>query len=219
MPKDITAHTRISGLVNNHAFTGKVDAVINTGRGGRSSCEFTHLPPGFTPATLGNQMWTTHHTSAGLSRIGDDVANLYDLTRGNYHVLRAIIYPEYPESLLVIDVQVKASRNLPWTTHISIHGTYHGPTDVTACKNYQLEWAIAGKQLLESGNSTLELSSGKTLRQVWFSIISPKGRARNFPPSSCKFPSGGEVIKASISPFKIDGQKMSYAWEGTVRSK
>lgn len=56
MHKDVTAHTSISGIVNGHAFKGKVDAVINTGQGGRSSCEFSHLPPGFTPATLGNQM-------------------------------------------------------------------------------------------------------------------------------------------------------------------
>jgi hypothetical protein len=56
MPKDITAQTSISGIVNGHAFKGKVNAAINTGRGGHSSCEFSHLPPGFTPATLGNQM-------------------------------------------------------------------------------------------------------------------------------------------------------------------
>lgn len=147
------------------------------------------------------------------------MANLYDLTQGNYNVLRGITYPEYPESLLLIDVQVKASRNLKWNTQISIHGTYHGPTDVTACRDYQLEWHIEGKQLLESGNSSLELSSGKTLRQVWFSIITPKGKSTGFPPSSCKFPSGGELIKASISPFKIDGNKMSYTWEGSVRSR
>ncbi len=29
----------------------------------------------------------------------------------------------------------------------------------------------------------------------------------------------GELIKASISPFKIAGNSMSYEWEGTVRSK
>jgi hypothetical protein len=147
------------------------------------------------------------------------VANLYDLTLGNYNVLRAVIYPEYPESLLVIDVQVTASKNLEWHTHISIHGRYHGPTDVTACKDYQLEWTIEGKQLLESGTSTLELSSGKPLRQSWLSIITPKERSIEFPPSSCQFPAEGELINASISPFKIDGNKMSYEWEGTVRGR
>jgi hypothetical protein len=56
MQKDIKAHTSISSVVNSHAFQGKVSAVIDPGRGGRSACEFSHLPPSFTPATLGNQM-------------------------------------------------------------------------------------------------------------------------------------------------------------------
>jgi hypothetical protein len=56
MEKEISARTRISGLVNGQAFQGKVSAVIDPGRGGRSSCEFSHLPTSFTPATLGNQM-------------------------------------------------------------------------------------------------------------------------------------------------------------------
>jgi hypothetical protein len=55
MHRDITARTTISGIVNGHEFKGKVKASINTGLGGRSSCEFSHLPPKFTPATFGNQ--------------------------------------------------------------------------------------------------------------------------------------------------------------------
>jgi hypothetical protein len=147
------------------------------------------------------------------------VSNLYDLTKGNYGVARAIIYPEYPESLIVIDVLVTAANNSEWDTEIFIHGTYNGPTDVVACKDYQIQWTIAGKKLFESGSSILELSSGKEIRQVWSSIITPKEKSGEFPPSSCRFPSDGELIKASISPFKIDGNKMSYAWEGTVRSR
>jgi hypothetical protein len=142
------------------------------------------------------------------------------LTQGNYNVLRAVIYPEYPESLLVIDVQVTASHHSEWETNISINGVYHGPTDVVACKAYQLEWAMEGKKLFESGVSTLELSSGKPLRQLWFSIITPKAwKDDKFELSSCRFPAAGELINAAISPFKITGNKMSYQWEGTVRSK
>jgi hypothetical protein len=55
MPKEITARTSISGLVNGYAMKGNVLATINTDRGGRSSCEFSLLPPRFTPATFGNQ--------------------------------------------------------------------------------------------------------------------------------------------------------------------
>ena len=144
---------------------------------------------------------------------------MYDLTQGNYNVIRAVIYPEYPESLLVIDVKVTASRHSEWETRISINGVYHGPTEVVACKAYQLEWTMEGKKVFESGTSTLELASGKPLRQIWFSIITPKAGAKEFQPSHCKFPSQGELIKATISPFKIDGNSMSYEWEGTVRSR
>jgi hypothetical protein len=56
MEKEINARTKISGIVNGQAFQGQVLAVINPARGGRSSCEFSHLPTNFTPATLGNQM-------------------------------------------------------------------------------------------------------------------------------------------------------------------
>jgi hypothetical protein len=55
MPKDITARTTISGLVNGGAVKASVVASITPGRGGRSACEFSSLPPGFTPATFGNQ--------------------------------------------------------------------------------------------------------------------------------------------------------------------
>jgi hypothetical protein len=140
------------------------------------------------------------------------------LTKGNYGVARAIIYPEYPESLVVIDVLVTAANNSEWDTEIFINGTYSGPTDVVACKDYQIKWTMAGKKLFESGTSILTLSSGKELHQVWSSIITPKGKGE-FPPSSCRFPSDGELINASISPFKIDGNRMSYEWEGTVRSR
>jgi hypothetical protein len=143
---------------------------------------------------------------------------LYDLTKGNYRVLRALSYPEYPESLIVIDVQVTAVRT-EWTTEICIHGTYNGPTDVVSCKDYQIKWNLHGKKLLESGTAVLELASGKPLHQVWTSIISPKVRSGRLPASLCNFPEEGELINASISRFKIAGNGMSYEWKGTVRKQ
>ncbi len=142
--------------------------------------------------------------------------NLYDLTNGNYHVLRAISYPEYPESLIVLDVQVKTAKNSDWITNIRINGTYNGPTEVVSCKDYQIKWVLVGKELLELGTAMLEVSSGKSVRQVWSSIIRPKKRSGK---AFDKFPSNGELISATISPFKMDGNSMSYEWNGTVKKQ
>jgi hypothetical protein len=53
MKREVTARTIISGFVNGQPMKGKVVASLDTGRGGRSSCEFSHLPAGFNPATFG----------------------------------------------------------------------------------------------------------------------------------------------------------------------
>jgi hypothetical protein len=53
MKREVTARTTISGFVNGQPMKGKVVASLDTGRGGRSSCEFSHLPAGFNPATFG----------------------------------------------------------------------------------------------------------------------------------------------------------------------
>lgn len=50
---EITVHTTISGIVNGEAMKGKVVASLDTDAGGRSTCEFSELPRGFTPATFG----------------------------------------------------------------------------------------------------------------------------------------------------------------------
>jgi hypothetical protein len=55
MKNEIIARTTISGIVNGSAFKGDVIASFDPSRGGRSSCRFSELPPGFTPATFGNQ--------------------------------------------------------------------------------------------------------------------------------------------------------------------
>ncbi len=138
--------------------------------------------------------------------------NLYDLTKGNYHILRTITYPDFPESRIVTNAQVKAIRNSEWDTTITIDGTYNGPTDVVSAKDYQLIWTTDGKNILESGSTTLALASGGSVRQVWSSTIAPE---QGFD----KFPQAGEQISISITPFKIDGNKMSYQWEGTVKAQ
>jgi hypothetical protein len=52
---DIVSRTVISGSINGTAFEGRVSAILNTGRGGRSTCEFARLPPNFTPGTCATQ--------------------------------------------------------------------------------------------------------------------------------------------------------------------
>lgn len=110
------------------------------------------------------------------------------------------------------NAQVKAAKDSEWDTSISINGTYNGPTDVISVKDYQLEWTSDGKNILESGSSTLELKSGGSLRQIWKSTITSPGGLE-------KFPRSGELISVSVYDFKVDGNKMSYKWTGTVKAK
>ena len=49
---DVVSKTVVTGAVNGSAVEGTVNATFNTGRGGRSTCEFVKLPPKFTPGTL-----------------------------------------------------------------------------------------------------------------------------------------------------------------------
>ncbi|HSB63972.1 MAG TPA: hypothetical protein VLJ18_07395 [Thermoanaerobaculia bacterium] len=49
---EILSRTVITGSVNASPFEGQVSATFNTRRGGSSSCEFSKLPTGFTPATV-----------------------------------------------------------------------------------------------------------------------------------------------------------------------
>jgi len=140
------------------------------------------------------------------------VVDLYDLTKGNYSVHRTISYPDFSGSQIVTNAQVKAVKDSEWDTNITINGTYNGPTDVVAVKDYQALWTSDGKNILESGSATLELKSGGSVRQVWKSTITPE---RPFE----KFPQAGELITISISPLQIDGNKMSYKWEGTVKTQ
>ena len=60
----------------------------------------------------------------------------------------------------------------------------NGPTDVVACKDYQIKWIIAGKKLFESGSSILELSSGKEgyVRFGHQSLHPRKSPASSLPP-------------------------------------
>jgi hypothetical protein len=138
--------------------------------------------------------------------------NLYDLTKGNYRMVRTITYPDFPESKIVTDAKVKAVRDSEWDTNITIDGRYNGPTDIVSTKDYQLIWNRDGKNIIEAGSATLELSSGESVRQTWSSTITSE---HNFD----KFPSSGQLISIHISPFEIDGNTMSYNWEGTVKAR
>jgi hypothetical protein len=140
------------------------------------------------------------------------VKNLYDLTKGNYSILRTISYPDFPDSKIETNAQVKAVKDSEWDTNITINGTYNGPTDVVSVRDYQLVWTSDGKSILESGSATLGLKSGGSVRQVWKSTITPEHGIENFPRS-------GELISVAISKFQIDGNKMSYTWEGTVKAQ
>jgi hypothetical protein len=144
------------------------------------------------------------------------VTNLYDLTLGNYRVVRAVTYPDHPESLLVFDVRVVADTESEWATEITINGRYTGPTDIVASDDYRLTWVADGVKLLESGASSLARPSGESLRQIWSSIITPGEGAKEGSPRFKALAAGGQVINATISPFKIEGHRMSYEWEGTV---
>ena len=55
MPTDkaIAVSTQILGIVNGETLKGRVTAELNTGRGGKSTCVFSKLPTGFSPATFG----------------------------------------------------------------------------------------------------------------------------------------------------------------------
>lgn len=138
--------------------------------------------------------------------------DLYELTGGNYHIRRTLTYPEFPASQIVFDTDVSATGAEEWSTKIEISGNYNGPTDVVAVRDYQLTWTTDGKTLLEDGTATLELASGGSVRSVWSSLITPDE------PRFEEFPREGETIKVTFSSFKIDGNEMSYEWEGTVEA-
>lgn len=141
--------------------------------------------------------------------------NLYDLTNGNYRVFRAVSYPDYPESVILFDAEVEADES-EWATRIYLNGTYGGPTDVVAARDYEIRWTIDDRKLLESGTVELELASGGRLAQSWSSIIAPVMDSDERPAVFDQFPSEGEVGNVSISPFEVDGTAMSYEWEGAL---
>jgi hypothetical protein len=129
-----------------------------------------------------------------------------------------VSYPAHPESLLVIDVHVSAVNESEWITDIFVNGKYDGPTDIATCSDYQIRWIRYGHRVLESGGATLALSSGKSVQQVWSSIITPTKKAGRVASALARFHRDGQLINASISPFKLDAQQMSYEWEGTVQT-
>jgi hypothetical protein len=137
--------------------------------------------------------------------------SLYELTGGNYHVHRELSYPEFPKSRVVFETDVKSVSDSEWSTNIAISGTYDGPTDVVSVKDYRLEWTSDGKTLSERGSATLVLSSGRSIRSVWSSSITPEH------PRFERFPRQGEMVDVTFTPFQINGNEMSYDWQGEVK--
>jgi hypothetical protein len=119
---------------------------------------------------------------------------------------------------VLFEVAVEA-RGSEWPTTMYVNGTYTGPTDIIACKNYQLGWVVDGDRLLESGSVELELSSGEFLRQQWSSIITPVTKSGRPPAALKRFPPEGQLIDVSISPFEVRGESMEYEWAGTVKKR
>jgi hypothetical protein len=124
-----------------------------------------------------------------------------------------VSYPEFPRSRLVFDADVTALSASEWSTDLTVSGTYDGPTDIVSVRDYEIDWTASGKTLVEKGRATLVSSSGRSIRSEWSSTIVAKDQGFR------GFPSAGEVVRVSISPFKLEGSKMSYTWQGTVGLK
>ena len=125
---------------------------------------------------------------------------------------RMIAFPDYPDSQLIMEATVMAKDDSQWDTLMTINGTYKGPTDFVAKKNYRLIWTVDGNRILEWGSATLESSSGQSVRCEWSSTITSKMHFDGFP-------AAGEVVDISISPFEIADNTMSYQWKGTVQKR
>lgn len=138
--------------------------------------------------------------------------NLYDMTGGNYRVRRTVTYPDFANSRLDFEAEVRAVKDDEWSTGITIGGTYDGPTDVVAVKDYAVLWSSDGRTLFEEGSADLVLASGGIVRSKWTSEIVPTQQDLR------DFPKDGEHVMVSYSPFAIRGNKMSYEWEGTVEA-
>ena len=136
--------------------------------------------------------------------------NLYDITGGNYHVVRAVTYPDYPKGRIVFDTDVRAVSDSEWATRIAVSGIYDGPTDVVSATDYQIVWTSDGETLFETGGATLVTASGQRVRSQWSSSVKVNQATLR------GFPSVGLIVNADYSGFEIRSNAMSYAWEGRV---
>jgi hypothetical protein len=141
------------------------------------------------------------------------VLNLFDLTHGNYQVRRILTLPDFPGTEVRFDVRVTAVEPGDWTTELEIDGRYDGPTDFVAAHGYRLAWTHEGDRLLERGSAVLERASGEFVVSEWSSTINADLRML------AKFPKRGEVVRVDISPFHVDGDEMSYEWQGRVEAQ
>lgn len=123
---------------------------------------------------------------------------------------RTVTYPEFPNSNIVFDAEVRAVKESEWSTSIRVDGSYDGPTDVVGVTDYELTWHSDGKTLFEEGKAKLILASGATVQSEWRSEIVPTQNDLS------KFPREGERVRVSYSDFELEGDTLRYEWEGTV---
>src|SRR4029079_10980000 len=121
---------------------------------------------------------------------------------------RVLTLPEFPDSQVTFSTRVTCDSETEWSTVIEIGGVYDGPVDFVASRGYRLWWTIDEDHLLERGMAMLERSSGEFVASEWTSTISINSDVAK------RFSRLGEVARITISPFKVDGSKMSYEWNG-----
>ncbi len=137
---------------------------------------------------------------------------LFEATGGDYQVERRLTFPEISGSALQFRADVRPESERTWTTKIDVSGTYAGPVDVVGVADYRLDWTVDGNLIRERGSSTLLTASGQRVRSTWESVITPRR------PRLERFAKQGQVAEVRFTPFRIDGNRMAYDWEGTMRA-
>ena len=78
---------------------------------------------------------------------------------------------------------------------------------------------MAEPRILESGTALLRCASGTRVRQRWSSVITPTGAQEDAVSPLSEFPARGQLIQLTVSPFRVEDNRMSYEWEGTVAQR
>jgi hypothetical protein len=137
--------------------------------------------------------------------------NLFGLTGGNFHIERTLTFPDFPDSLIEFSGDSKSfCDGEEWDGEFEAEGTYDGPTDVIGLEGYTLVWTTDGRLLFEDGSIDLLISDGTVVRELWTSIYEVTEGELG------EMPEGGQTATATFTDFKVDGDTLSYHWEGEV---